>query len=394
MNDNVQVLDTEQNTDTSTYTPYEMIGFENGTLVTPASVNLETGAVTMPVYSGKAPINATNLNHLEQGLKNLEEYILSGGVIGGGGGNAPIGSVMIWHGSTAPSGYLICDGTTYSKSQYPDLYDALGSDYQISAEQFKAPDFRGLVPIGAGTHQDANSKSKTFNLNTEYGEYEHTQTIDEMPSHNHTSNNEQFSTGLTPKTRINTGGTESGVANNPTGYSGGGQPFNIMQPSLAVNFIIKAIKSETILAEVEISLASDSTTNAHSIHAINENLFYITESQLNTVSTACGEITVNKLRKQNKAVILDFEAYATNFTNGYNTVGSIPSEYLPFSTAYYGDVLLYFTCAVSGLNRIVCGRITSAGNVEIYQDEQSENERVGYIPTTMQFRIHENWFVE
>ena len=392
MNDDVQVLDILE-TGTSTYTPYEMINFENGTLVTPASADLETGAVTMPVYSGKAPINATNLNHLEQGLKNLEEYVLSGGVIGGGG-NAIVGSVMIWHGSTAPSGYLICDGTTYSKSQYPDLYDALGSDYQISAEQFKVPDFRGLVPIGAGTHQDANNKSKTFDLGSEYGEYEHTQTINEMPSHNHTSNNEQFSTAFQPKDRINVAGTDGGVANNPTGYTGGGQPFNVMQPSLTVNYIIKAIKSETTLAEVENSLASDSIINAPSIHAINENLVSITESQLNTVSTACGEITVNKLRKQNKAVILDFEAYATNFTNGYNTVGSIPSEYLPFSTAYYGDVLLYFTCAISGLNRIVCGRITSAGNVEIYQDEQSENERVGYIPTTMQFRIHENWFVE
>ena len=76
MNDDIQVLDIGQDTDTSTYTPYEVIGFENGTLVTPASANLETGAVTMPVYSGKAPINATNLNHLEQGLKDLETHVL------------------------------------------------------------------------------------------------------------------------------------------------------------------------------------------------------------------------------------------------------------------------------------------------------------------------------
>ena len=259
MNDDIQVLDTGQDTDTSTYTPYEMIGFENGTLVTPASANLETGAVTMPVYSGKAPINATNLNHLEQGLKNLEEYVLSGGVIGGGG-NAIVGSVMIWHGSTAPSGYLICDGTTYSKSQYPDLYDALGSDYQISAEQFKVPDFRGLVPIGAGTHQDANSKSMTFNLNTEYGEYEHKLIALELP-----------------KVDVTFAGT-SGNFNCPyVGEQGGNfsadqdgdTPHNNIQPSLAVNFIIKAIKSETTMAEVENSLASDSTTNAPSINAVN-----------------------------------------------------------------------------------------------------------------------------
>lgn len=385
MNDDIQVLDTGQDTDTSTYTPYEMIGFENGTLVTPASANLETGAVTMPVYSGKAPINATNLNHLEQGLKNLEEYILSGGVIGGGGSNAPIGSVMIWHGSTAPSGYLICDGTTYSKSSYPDLYDALDSEYQINAEQFKVPDFRGLVPIGAGTHQDANSKSKTFTLGAEYGEYEHKLVALELPKLGVTF------AGTTGNFNCPYVGEQGG---NFSADQNGDTPHNNIQPSLAVNFIIKAIKSDTTLAEVENSLVSNSTTNAPSIHAVNENLVSITESQLNTTSTACGEITVNKLRKQNKTVVLDFEAYATNFINGYNTVGSIPSEYLPLSTSYYGGVLLYFTCAVSGLNKIVCGRITSTGNVEIYQDEQSANERVGYIPTTMQFRIHENWFVE
>lgn len=76
MNDDIQVLDTGQDTDTSTYVPYEMINFENGTLVTPASANLETGAVTMPVYSGRTPVNDTNLNHLEQGLKDLETHVL------------------------------------------------------------------------------------------------------------------------------------------------------------------------------------------------------------------------------------------------------------------------------------------------------------------------------
>ncbi len=280
MNDDVQVLDSGQDTDTSVYTPYEMIEFENGTLVTPASANLETGAVTMPVYSGKAPINAINLNHLEQGLKNLEEYVLSGGVIGGGGGNAPIGSVMIWHGSTAPTGYLICDGSEYGRNSYPDLYDALGVDYQINAEQFKVPDFRGLVPIGAGEHQDTNSKSNTFTLGTEYGEYEHTQTLSEMPNHAH---------GLTQG--YVTEGQSAGYARTGfdgasglSGTAGEGQPFNIMQPSLAINFIIKASKTTSTLAEVVDSLDSSSTTNAPSIHVVKQELKQLNES-INKIGT-------------------------------------------------------------------------------------------------------------
>lgn len=258
MNDDIQVLDTGQDTDTSTYTPYEMINFENGTLVTPASANLETGAVTMPVYSGKAPINATNLNHLEQGLKDLETYILTGGSVFGG--NNPIGSISLWNTNTPPVGYLICDGTTYSKSQYPDLYDALGSDYQISAEQFKVPDFRGLVPIGAGTHQDANSKPKTFTLGTEYGEYEHGLSISELPRTN------VIFVGTGGNFTSAYDGTGGGVF---SADQHGGASHNIIQPSLTVNFIIKAIKSDTTMAEVENSLASDSTTNAPSINAVN-----------------------------------------------------------------------------------------------------------------------------
>lgn len=390
MNDDVQVLDSGQDTDTSTYTPYEMIEFENGTLVTPASANLETGAVTMPVYSGKAPINAINLNHLEQGLKNLEEYVLSGGVIGGGGGNAPIGSVMIWHGSTAPTGYLICDGSEYGRNSYPDLYDALGVDYQINTEQFKVPDFRGLVPIGAGEHQDTNSKSNTFTLGTEYGEYEHTQTLSEMPNHAH---------GLTQG--YVTEGQSAGYARTGfdgasglSGTAGEGQPFNIMQPSLAVNFIIKAVKSETTLAEVENSLTSNSTVNAPSIHTINENLVSITESQLDVSDTKCTQILANKLRKQNKLVTLDFEAFATNFENGYNLAGTISSEYLPMSSGYNDDVLCYFTCPISGLGRIIMGRITNTGRVEIYNDTADTTVRVGYIPNELSFRIHTSWFIE
>lgn len=265
MNENVQIQEVEEDVDTSTYTPYEVIGFENGTLVTPASADLETGQVTMPVYSGKAPINATNLNHLEQGLKDLETYILTGGSVFGG--NNPIGSISLWNTNTPPIGYLICDGTTYSKSQYPDLYDALGSDYQISAEQFKVPDFRGLIPIGAGTHQDANSKSKTFTLGTEYGEYEHTQTIEELVNHNHTINRGTDGSsyhGITGKEPENQ--TPYALE---TSSTGGGQPFNVMQPSFAVNFIIKAIKSDTTLAEIENSLVSDSTINAPTINAVN-----------------------------------------------------------------------------------------------------------------------------
>lgn len=64
------------------YTPYEPVEFENGTLETPGSVNLETGEITMPVYTGKAPVNATNLNHVESGIVELENNSIFYEVVG------------------------------------------------------------------------------------------------------------------------------------------------------------------------------------------------------------------------------------------------------------------------------------------------------------------------
>lgn len=64
------------------YTPYEPINFENGTLKAPGTVNLETGEITMPVYEGKAPVNAENLNHVEDGIANLEASSIFYEVIG------------------------------------------------------------------------------------------------------------------------------------------------------------------------------------------------------------------------------------------------------------------------------------------------------------------------
>ena len=64
------------------YKKYEPINFENGTLVNPGSVNLETGEINLPVYTGKAPVNATNLNHVEDGIVELENNSIFYEVIG------------------------------------------------------------------------------------------------------------------------------------------------------------------------------------------------------------------------------------------------------------------------------------------------------------------------
>jgi hypothetical protein len=52
----------------------------------------------------------------------------------------PVGAIIMFHGVTAPDGYLPCDGSTFSASSYPKLYALLGKSV--------TPDMRGLFVRG------------------------------------------------------------------------------------------------------------------------------------------------------------------------------------------------------------------------------------------------------
>lgn len=39
----------------------------------------------------------------------------------------PVGTITQWGGATPPAGALLCDGSTYSAAQYPQLFAVLGS---------------------------------------------------------------------------------------------------------------------------------------------------------------------------------------------------------------------------------------------------------------------------
>lgn len=96
---------------------------------------------------------------------------------------SPVGSVIMFAGSTAPDGWLLCDGTLYSNSEYSDLYAAIGTSYGYSGSSFKVPDMRGKGPMGY------NSSNSNFNsLGKTGGAERHTLSSSEMPSHYHSVN--------------------------------------------------------------------------------------------------------------------------------------------------------------------------------------------------------------
>ena len=146
----------------------------------------------------------------------------------------PAGSITMYGGSTAPTGYLLCDGSAVSRTTYADLFTAIGTTYGTGdgSTTFNVPNVKGKVPVGR------DSGDTSFDtLGETGGEKSHTLTVTEMPSHNHSLPNYYFTAdGAYNVSGSNGTGTAGGAV---TGYTGGGGAHNNLQPYIVFNYIIK-----------------------------------------------------------------------------------------------------------------------------------------------------------
>lgn len=63
----------------------------------------------------------------------------------------PAGTISMFAGNTAPTGYLLCDGQAYDKVTYAKLYSVIGTTYGGSGSLFNVPDLRGRAIFGVDT---------------------------------------------------------------------------------------------------------------------------------------------------------------------------------------------------------------------------------------------------
>ena len=89
----------------------------------------------------------------------------------------PAGEIIAGAGNTAPPGTLLCDGSSKSKSAFPELFAAIGYTYGGSGSSFKLPDARGRCLIGS---------SSSYALGSKGGAAEVALTAAQMPAHKHT----------------------------------------------------------------------------------------------------------------------------------------------------------------------------------------------------------------
>ena len=88
-------------------------------------------------------------------------------------------------------GWLKCDGRYLSVAQYYQLWLVIGYNFTLAgtpATLFQIPNPAGRVPGIAGNGIDSTTPASTMTWSTgqTFGEYQHTLSIAEMPTHNHT----------------------------------------------------------------------------------------------------------------------------------------------------------------------------------------------------------------
>jgi microcystin-dependent protein len=76
----------------------------------------------------------------------------------------PSGAVIMFGGTSAPTGWLICDGTSYLRTDYTDLFTAIGTAFGAAdGTHFNVPDLRGQFVRGVdnGAGRDPDTLSRT-----------------------------------------------------------------------------------------------------------------------------------------------------------------------------------------------------------------------------------------
>jgi microcystin-dependent protein len=191
----------------------------------------------------------------------------------------PVGAITCYAGVNAPEGWLFCDGSEVSKITYATLYSVIGNLYgsPVDSNNFILPDLTFKFPLGKNNNLGTSGGNQTITLTTnQLPSHTHSGVTDTSGLHNHTAtdsghnhlyddayfaenrggggnvygtsagtdNDNDYIYRPTPSTfignaNITVGNSGSHTHTFTTNSTGSGSSINIMNPYLALNYIIR-----------------------------------------------------------------------------------------------------------------------------------------------------------
>ncbi len=149
----------------------------------------------------------------------------------------PAGAIIGWPADVMASGWILCDGRSLLRTEYPDLFAVIGVTYGAAdGTHFYIPDYRGLFLRGAdeGADADPDRNSRLDRGDGTTGDVVGTRQADELKAHTHAYDQPFFTGSPTGSGASRVEGLNAGA---PTGSTGGNEtrPRNV-----SVHWLIKA----------------------------------------------------------------------------------------------------------------------------------------------------------
>lgn len=164
----------------------------------------------------------------------------------------PAGKVEMFAGTTAPYGYLLCDGSAQSRTIYGRLFAVIGTLWGAGdgSTTFNLPDMRRRFPWGAGINVPLGYSDGVTDSTTRTPIHDHGGTVT-GGGHQHNFDINSVSNAPTTGSTIKitavggstTNGTTAGANSHthtvPAALQPGSSDASTAMPNLALNFIIK-----------------------------------------------------------------------------------------------------------------------------------------------------------
>jgi microcystin-dependent protein len=184
-------------------------------------------------YNNQFPLTDAEIDDLDNRLSTAQGQLMQ----------PIVGLIMPVMTAAAPVGTLICDGTTYDRADYPNLYDVLDSAFIIDADHFKVPDLRDAFVMGASATNVPGATGGSATI---------TQTEAQMAIHTHGNAPHAHTESAAAPSTVTIGvelpvpsavpvGSVTGSTPIVIDSAGGGEPMEITPPFTALIYVVVAL---------------------------------------------------------------------------------------------------------------------------------------------------------